>query len=249
MKIQLFNDDCITKMKELITQDVKVDAIIVDPPYGTTSCSWDSVIPFEEMWSCIKHIRKDNTAICIFGTEPFSSYLRISNIAEYKYDIYWQKEKPINFFQLKRRVGKTTENICVFYKEQCIYNPQMIKHKGLFIQNAPKGKFKSILTGNTNKEIWPYNDNGYRYPNDIQKFNKVPNGHYLHPTEKPIELIEWLVKSFSNENDTILDFTMGSGTTGLACKNLNRNFIGIEINKEYFNIAEKRINGKLCNCR
>lgn len=240
--IELYNDNCIEKMKELIEKGVKVDAIIVDPPYGTTKCAWDILIPFKEMWECIKQIRKDNTAICIFGTEPFSSHLRISNIDEYKYDIYWQKEKPTNFFQLKRRVGKTTENICIFYKKQCIYNPQMVEHKGPLVKNMPKGKHKSILTG-INKEIFPYNDTGLRFPNDVQKFNKVPNGHSLHITEKPLKLLEWLVKTYSNENNIVLDFAMGSGTTGLACKNLNRNFIGVEIDKKYFDIAEKRING------
>lgn len=238
--IKLYNGDCLEIFNIISNQ--KVDSIIVDPPYGTTSCNWDSVIDIQKMWEGINKVRKPETSIIIFGTEPFSSSIRMSNSKEYKYDIYWQKEKPTNFFQLKRRVGKTIENIMVFYKEQCTYNPQMIKHNGPLVHNKPKGKHKSILTGK-NKEVFAYKDNGYRYPCDVQQFNKVPNGHSLHITEKPLDLLKWLVKTFTNENDLVLDFAMGSGTTGVACKELNRNFIGIELNKEYFDIAEKRING------
>jgi len=237
---ELYNDDCIKKINELAKNQVKVDAIIVDPPYGTTKCSWDIVIPFDKMWTAINSIRKSTTPIIVFGSEPFSSLLRSSNIKEYKYDIYWQKEKPTNFFQLKRRFGKTIENIMIFYNKQCTYNPQMVKHKGPLVHNQPKGKHKSILTG-INKEVFAYKDNGYRYPCDVQQFNKVPNGHNLHITEKPLDLVKYLVKTFTNENDLILDFAMGSGTTGVACKQLNRNFIGIELDTNYFNIAKNRI--------
>ena len=241
--IELYNSDCIEKMKELISQGIKVDTIIVDPPYGTTNCLWDSVIPFKEMWECIKQIRKDNTAILIFGNEPFSSYLRISNIKEYKYDLYWQKERITNIFQLKKRPGKIIENISVFYKNQCIYNPQMILYEGIKRSNKIGNGKLGILVDNGNKKPNEYKDNGFRYPLQIFKFKRDILISNLHPTQKPVALIEYLVKTYSNENDTILDFAMGSGTTGVACKKLNRNFIGIELDKKYFEIAERRING------
>ena len=143
--------------------------------------------------------------------------------------------------QLKRRFGKVTENICVFYDKQCTYNPQMVKHEGKLVKNSPKGKFNSVVSAQLNKQITPYKDTGYRYPNDILEFRRVKLKEYVHPTQKPIELLEYLIKTFSNENDTVLDFTMGSGSTGVACKNLNRNFIGIELDKNYFEIVKKRI--------
>ena len=241
--IELYNSDCIEKMKELIEKGVKVDAIIVDPPYGTTKCSWDVLIPFKEMWECIKQIRKDNTVICIFGTEPFSSYLRISNIDEYKYDIYWQKERVTNIFQVKRRPGKVIETISIFYKKQCTYNPQMIKYEGPLRSNKIKNGKLGILVDSQNRKPFEYKDIGKRYPLQIVQFKRDILSSNLHPTQKPLDLMEYLVKTYSNEGDTILDFTMGSGSTGVACKNLNRNFIGIELDKKYFDIAEKRING------
>lgn len=143
--------------------------------------------------------------------------------------------------QLKRRFGKVTENICVFYDKQCTYNPQMVKYEGKLVKNSPKGKFNSVVSAQLNKQIIPYNDTGYRYPNDILEFNRVPLRQYVHPTQKPIELLEYLIKTFSNENDTVLDFTMGSGSTGISAINTNRSFIGIELDKNYFEIAKKRI--------
>ena len=129
-EIKLYNGDCITIMNQLISDGVKVDAIITDPPYGSTACSWDSIIPFNEMWSCVKKIRKPNAVVCLFGNEPFSSLLRESNLKEYRYDIYWQKERPTNVFQLKKRPGKVIETISVFYDKQPTYNPQMVKYDG-----------------------------------------------------------------------------------------------------------------------
>lgn len=159
----------------------------------------------------------------------------------YKYDLYWKKEKPTNFMQLKRRFGKVTENICVFYDKQCTYNPQMIKHEGKLVTNSTNKCHNSIVSGINNTKITPYKDTGYRYPNDILEFRRVKLKEYVHPTQKPIELLEYLIKTFSNENDTVLDFTMGSGSTGVACLNTNRKFIGIELDKTYFEIAQNRI--------
>lgn len=235
----LYKGDCLEEMNNI--PDKSVDMILCDLPYGTTACSWDVVIPFEPLWNQYKRVIKDNGCIALFGSEPFSSYLRLSNIEWYKYDLYWVKEKPTNFFQLKKRFGKLTEIISIFYKNQPTYNPQMKKHEGKLVSNSPKGKHKSIISGIA-KEVLPYKDSGYRFPNDLLYFNRVKLGATLHPTQKPITILEYLIKTFTNENDTVLDNTMGSGSTGIACLNTNRKFIGIEKEKEYFQIAENRIN-------
>lgn len=237
--IELWQGDCLELMKNI--EDNTVDCIICDLPYGTTKCSWDIAIPFDKLWEQYNRICKENAAIVLFGSEPFSSQLRLSNINNYKYDIYWVKEKPTNFMQLKNRVGKLTENICVFYKKQPTYNPQMIKHEGKKVTNNPKANFNSITAANSGIKIKPYQDNGYRYPGDILKINREKLGSTVHPTQKPIKLIEYLVQTYSNENDLVLDNCMGSGTTGVACKNLGRRFIGIEKDEKYFNIAKERI--------
>ena len=237
--INLYNGDCLEVMKTI--KDHSVDLILCDLPYGTTACKWDNIIPFDKLWEQYTRIIKDNGAIVLFGSEPFSSQLRLSNLKNYKYDLYWKKEKPTNFMQLKRRPGKLTENICVFYNKQCTYNPQMVKHEGKLVKNSPKGKFNSVVSAQLNKQIIPYNDTGYRYPNDILEFNRVPLRQYVHPTQKPIPLLEYLIKTFSNEGDLVLDNCMGSGSTGVACLNTNRNFIGIELDKNYFEIAKTRL--------
>lgn len=241
-EIQLFNGDCLEIMETLISKGIKVDAIITDIPYGTTACSWDIVIPFEPMWKCIKAVRKDESPILLFGNEPFNSYLRISNISEYKYDIYWQKERATNIFQLKKRPAKVIETINVFYKKQPTYNPQMTNYEGPKRTNKIKNGKLGILIDSQNRKPFEYNDIGKRYPLQIVQFKRDILSSNLHPTQKPVALMEYLVKTYTNEGDTVLDFTMGSGTTGVACKNLNRNFIGIELDTEYFKIAKERIN-------
>ena len=241
MSINLIQGDCIEIMNKLIKDGTKVDAIITDIPYGTTSCYWDTIIPFDKMWDCLKRIRKDNAAILLFGNEPFSSYLRLSNINEYRYDIYWQKERATNIFQLKRRPGKVIENICVFYKKQCTYNPQMTQYNGPLRKNKIKNGKLGVLVDLQNRRPYEYNDSGTRYPLQIVQFKRDILKLNLHPTQKPVELMEYLIKTYTNENDTVLDFTMGSGSTGVACKKLNRNFIGIELNLEYFEITKSRI--------
>ena len=238
-KIDLYNGDCLEVMKQI--PDNSVDCILCDLPYGTTSCKWDIIIPFDKLWDHYKRIRKDNTPIILFGTEPFSSRLRLSNIKEYKYDLYWVKEKPTNFLQLKKRFGKLTENICIFYKSQPTYNPQkyLVDYT---VKNNPKQKSNSSVTSAIGfKNIKPYSDDGTRYPGDLLYFNRVRLGKSLHPTQKPVDLLEYLIKSFTNECMTVLDNCMGSGSTGVACKNLNRNFIGIELDENYFNIAKNRL--------
>lgn len=237
--IKLYNEDCLVQMQKI--PEKSIDCVICDLPYGTTKCSWDIIIPFEELWKSYNRICKENAAIILFGQEPFSSLLRTSNLKMYKYDIYWEKERLTNVFQVKKRVGKTIETISVFYKKQCTYNPQMISYDGPKRTNKVKnGKIGALLDSNE-KKVFEYKDTGLRYPTQLWHFQRDCLKNNLHPTQKPLLLLEELVKTFSNENDIILDNCMGSGTTGLACKNLNRNFIGIEKDNQYFEIAKKRI--------
>lgn len=237
--ISLINDDCLTAMQKI--KDKSIDCIICDLPYGTTKCSWDIIIPFDDLWNQYNRIIKDNGAIILFGQEPFSSLLRVSNLKNFKYDIYWEKERLTNVNQVKRRVGKTVETISIFYKEQCTYNPQMVIHDGPKRTNKVKNGVLGKLTDETEHKVIEYKDTGLRYPTQVWKFKRDILTLNLHPTQKPEALLEALVKTFSNENDTVLDNCMGSGTTGVACKRLNRNFIGIELDKTYFDIAKERI--------
>ncbi len=239
----IYNEDCLVGMNRI--QDKAVDLIICDLPYGTTNCSWDIVIPFEPLWGQYKRIIKDNGAIVLFGSEPFSSMLRLSNLDWYKYDVYWKKEKPTNFFQLKRRFGKCTETISIFYKEQPIYNPQKVEHIGKKVTNKPKGNHNSIVSG-IGKKVVAYEDDGYRYPSDVIEIRREILGTTIHPTQKPTELIKYLINTFSNEGDLVLDNCMGSFTTAIACLETKRNYIGFEWkpdvpHDEYFVLGEKRI--------
>ena len=237
--MKLLNGDCLDRMIEI--ENNSVDLILVDPPYGTTLLKWDSIIPFEKLWEHYNRVLKDNGVILIFAQEPFATMLRMSNIKDYKYDIYWEKERLTNINQVKRRVGKTIENICVFYKSQCTYNPQMIKYVGKPRTNKVKNGKLGQLTDQQEKKVIEYVDNGWRYPTQVWKYQRDCLKSNLHPTQKPVLLLENLINTFSNENDLVLDNCMGSGSTGIACLNTNRNFIGIELDKNYFNIAKDRI--------
>ena len=241
--IDLYKGDCLTVMDELIARGVVVDAIITDPPYGTTACKWDSVIPFDEMWLRLNKLIKPNGAIVLFGSEPFSSALRMSNIKNYKYDWKWDKDQGGNFANAKRQPLKTYEDVVVFNSK--IYNPQMTDADAKNIRPISDGA-KVNITGMTQKHCKSYNPQK-RYPKAILKYstnmaecNKI---HRVHPTQKPVALIEYLIKTYTNENELVLDFTMGSGTTMVACKNLNRRGIGIEMDDKYFEIAKERIDG------
>ena len=237
--ITLYNGDCLEIMKDI--QDNSIDCIICDLPYGTTSCSWDVIIPFDKLWEQYNRIIKDNGAIILFGQEPFSSLVRCSNLKDYKYDIYWEKERLTNINQVKKRVGKTIETISIFYKKQCTYNPQMVKYDGKPRTNKVKDGKLGKLTDTNEKKVFEYHDTGYRYPTQVWRFKRDCLKSNLHPTQKPLALVEELVKTFTNEGDLVLDNTMGSGTTGVACKRLNRDFIGIEKDEKYFEIAKERI--------
>lgn len=239
--IELYNGDCLEVMDRLIQDGVKVDAIITDPPYGTTACKWDSVIPFDAMWERLKLLRKDDTSVILFGSEPFSSALRMSNIKEYKYDWVWEKHAPSNFATANKMPMKYHEIISVFFKKQPKYNKQMILRTG---SGGQRVKYKHSRTSSEhitlNKNNVEYDEN-YKNPSSVLKFNGVYKNTILHPTQKPVDLLEYLIKTYTNEGDVVLDFTMGSGTTGVACVNTNRNFIGIELDEKYFNIAKERI--------
>ena len=233
--MQLIKGECIEVMKTI--QDNSIDAIITDPPYGTTACKWDSVIPFEPMWEQLNRIIKPNGAIVLFGSEPFSSALRMSNIKNYKYDWIWNKKKAGNFRAVKSMPLMDYEKISVFNHSRENYNPQMTigkeRKKGGYYS-----KHEQALNSGTKAKV-----NNLYYPKGIIEFSKANNkDSKLHPTQKPIALMEYLIKTYTNEGETVLDFTMGSGSTGVAAKNTNRNFIGIELDDNYFNIATNRIN-------
>lgn len=237
-KYKLYNGECLEIMDNLIKEGVKVDAIITDPPYGTTACKWDSIIPIDEMWDRVNKLIKDNGAICLFGNEPFSSQLRMSNIKNYKYDWKWDKVRGVGHLNAKKRPMMCIEDIMIFYNKQCTYNPQMRdRDKPQLSRNNATQQVYGKSKPNFKGEIL-YK----KYPINLITFSKsTPKDSMLHPTQKPVALLEYLVKTYTNEGDVILDFTMGSGSTGVACLNTNRKFIGIELDEKYFNIAKDRL--------
>ena len=237
--MKLYKGECLEVMDELIAKGVVVDAIITDPPYQITACKWDSVIPFDAMWLRLNKLIKPNGAIVLFGSEPFSSALRMSNIKNYKYDIVYEKERPSNPALAKKRPLNYIEYIHIFYKSFLTYNPQKTKGKKNNSCGVGVRKRKDSTLSSFKKSYSSSVNDGMKYPKNIIKFSR-PTKQY-HPTQKPLLLMEYLVRTYTNENETVLDFTMGSGTTGVACVNTNRNFIGIELDETYFNIAEERI--------
>lgn len=225
--------DCLELMKGI--PDKSIDMILCDLPYGTTQCKWDSVIPFEPLWEQYNRIIKDNGAIVLFAQEPFATKLRSSNLKMYKYDWIWQKPQGTNFLNAKNQPLKNYEILCVFGKKKLIYNPQMTEGKPYTSGNGNVGE----VYGGRQKVI-TYN-NGVRYPTSIQHFNMVSNTQRSHPTQKPVALLEYLIKTYTNEGDVVLDNCMGSGSTCVACVNTNRHYIGFELDPQYFDIACKRL--------
>ena len=238
--IKLINGDCLQEMDKLISQGVTVDAIITDPPYGTTDCKWDSVIPFDAMWERLNKLIKPNGAIVLFGSEPFSSALRMSNIKNYKYDWVWLKSRTTGHLDSKKKPMKCQENISVFYSRQPTYNYECKKLDKPISSYRKKGKSGSLL-GKTNQMIGKFQmETGF--PIQVLSYANEHNvGKNKHPTQKPVALMEYLIKTYTNENELVLDFTAGSFSTGVACVNTNRNFIGIELDKKYFDIGVKRV--------
>ena len=238
--IQLINGDCLEEMKKI--PNGSIDLVLTDPPYGTTACKWDTIIPFEPMWEQLRRVTKKNGAIVLFGSEPFSSALRMGNIKMFKYDWVWDKKKGVNPLLSKKQPMKSHELVSVFYREQPNYFPQMTIGKPYKAPTTGTAMKSRVIGAPGQKEGFRQKDNlsGERYPLTIQEFS-MHCGSKIHPTQKPVALMEYLIKTYTNEGETVLDFTMGSGTTGVACRNLNRNFIGIELDVDYFNIAKARI--------
>ena len=234
--IELWHGDCLELMKNI--PDGSVDLVLTDPPYGTTACKWDSVIPFEPMWEQLNRIIKPNGAICLFGSEPFSSALRMSNIKNFKYDWIWDKKIPSGMCNAKIQPMRQTENISVFINGKSKYNPQMVKRDKPIKAGGLKDSYSGGNAGETMKPLHKIYDE--KYPITLLRFDKIRKGT-LHPTQKPIDLLEYLIRTYTNDGETVLDFTMGSGSTGVACVNTNRRFIGIELDEGYFSIAKKRI--------
>lgn len=215
--------------------DKSIDAIICDLPYGTTACKWDSVIPFEPLWAQYKRIIKDNGAIVLFASQPFTSALVMSNTKWFKYQWVWEKSRFANQMLAKVQPLKIHEDIVVFAKEKAVYQPQgLVEINKMTTQGA---KITDNNGGGTRKTS--YLQTHTNYPRSIIKFGS--EGKTVHPTQKPVDLLEYLVKTYTNQGDTVLDNCMGSGTTGVACKNLGRKFIGIEQDLSYYEIAKKRI--------
>ena len=241
-----FNDDCLERMKDI--PDKSIDMILCDLPYGTTACKWDIIIPFEKLWLQYSRLIKPNGAILLFGSEPFSTLLRQSKLDWFKYDWIWEKSKCGSAFTSKYRPQQKHEVISVFGKGRVNYYPQMV-------EGEPYYRKRKANTGDkpNNHLLGVVQDSetintGFRYPSTVQYFQQQwRRQDQVHPTQKPVEIMEYLIKTYSNEGETVLDFTMGSGTTGVACANLNRDFTGIEMDEEYFKIAKDRIESALKN--
>ena len=245
--IDIKQGDCLELMKDI--PDGSIDMILCDLPYGTTDCKWDNIIPFELLWEQYERIIKNNGSIVLFGSEPFSSFLRMSNLKNYKYDWIWKKNRPTGFQHAKNMPLKEHENILVFSKgsmghknllgnKRMIYNPQGIE-QCYHVSHASPNRFGNIVGKRpSHKEYTIQTETGY--PRTILEFNK-DDKNKLHPTQKPVALLEYLIKTYTNENDIVLDNCMGSGSTGVACQNTNRNLIGFELDEHYFQIAKERL--------
>jgi len=243
----LLQGDCLEGMQKMAEKGLKFDAIITDLPYGTTACKWDTIIPFDKMWECLNNLRKDNSPIILFGSEPFSSLLRCSNLKEFKYDWIWRKNTGTGFATAKYQPLKYHEIISIFSIGKIKYNPIPTER----FSEASKRVCKNPVRGGgkTTSNHVPMNivkvqyDSETKTPESVLEFKSVPNagGNKLHPTQKPIELLEYLIKTYTNEGDIILDFTCGSGTTLLASKKLNRKCYGVELEKKYCEVTKNRL--------
>jgi ribosomal protein L11 methylase PrmA len=237
--MNLMQGDCLELMKTI--PDGSVDMVLTDPPYGTTACKWDSVIPFEPMWEQLKRVTKKNGAIVMTASQPFTSVLVMSNPRAFHQSLVWRKNKASGHLNAKKRHLTGHEDVIVFCDGVPVYNPQMWKSRPS--NSATRTKHTSVYGAQVSTTYEGGKTD--RYPVSVLDFPVVNNdgtgdGRF-HPTQKPVALMEYLIKTYTNENETVLDFTMGSGTTGVAAKNLNRNFIGIELDETYFNIAQERI--------
>ena len=252
--IDLMKGDCLELMKEI--ESGSVDMVLADPPYGTTACKWDSIIPLEPMWEQLKRIIKPNGAIVMTASQPFTTTLIASNMKMFKYCWVWEKSRALGFTNAKNKPLNKHEDITVFSygttanksKKKMIYNPQglievnkVVNGKKDCDADRAAGGHKFARKSHTSKHIQTHTN----YPHQIIKFKSASKT--VHPTQKPVALMEYLIKTYTNEGETVLDFTMGSGTTGVAAKKTGRNFIGIELDQGYFDIARKRI--QECDCQ
>ena len=231
---QLYQGDCLEVMQQLDAGSV--DLCLTDPPYGTTNCKWDSVIPFAPMWEQLKRITKDRAAVVLFGSEPFSSHLRMSNIKDFKYDWIWDKKIPSGMSYARFQPMRQTECVSVFSTGSTTYKPQMVKRDNP-IKAGGLVESKSAMTTGYKPLKKIYN---HKHPTTLLRFDKIRRGS-VHPTQKPVPLLEYLIRTYTNEGDTVLDFTMGSGSAGIAALNTGRKFIGVELDKNHFRIAKERI--------
>ena len=236
-EVKLYQGDCLEVMKDI--PDKSIDLILTDPPYGATNCNWDIQLNLKDTWENLERIIKPHGVIALFGTEPFSSIVRSSNLKNYKYDWIWEKSKATGFLNAKKQPLRAYENIMIFYFKQPYYHPQ-------FSQGVSYNK--GVRKEQTTNDIYNHfestevKSNGKRYPRNVIYFKTAESeGKTFHKTQKPIALLEYLIKTYTLKGETVLDFTMGSGSTGVACINTNRNFIGIELDPIYFQIAKDRI--------
>ena len=238
---KIIQGDCLEVMKDI--DDKSIDMILCDLPYGTTACSWDTIIPFEPLWEQYKRIIKDNGAIVLTASQPFTSKLVMSNLKMFKYEWIWIKNRGSNFALANKMPIKEHENVLVFYKKLPIYNPQMQERTGGGIERVKKPfkKTRNRVSEHGVKVIGSNILSKKRFPSSWQKINCEVS---LHPTQKPVALFEYLIKTYTNKGELVLDNCLGSGTTAVACQNLKRNFIGIEISKEYCQVAEDRLKQK-----
>ena len=239
---KIYNEDCLEGMKRI--PDKSVDMILCDLPYGTTACAWDTIIPFEPLWAQYERVIKDNGVIVLTASQPFTSALVMSNPKLFRYEWIYRKTKASNFILAKKHPMKHHENICVFYKRLPTYNPQMTKAPTELIRTRPNEYVSEVKKDSVlGRGIKAYrrHDNGLRYPQSVQTFNNSDKNNQLHPTQKPVALFEYLIKTYTNKNETVLDNCMGSGTTAIACINTERNFIGFELDETYYNKSLERI--------
>ena len=242
--IELYHGNCLQVMDSLIEQGIKVDMILCDLPYGVTKNDWDKdIIPLDKLWEGYNKIIKDNGAIVLFGQDKFTAKLMMSNIKNHRYNLIWDKVLKSGFLNYNRMPLRQHEDICVFYKKLPTYNPQKFEGEKESHSSGTKsmeeyrncnyGKFENVDNSKKHGKM--------KFPISILKFEKPHPSIAVHPTQKPVDLLEWLIKTYTNENEIVLDNTMGSGSTGVACMNTNRRFIGIEQNEEYLDIACQRI--------
>lgn len=237
--MELWLGDCLDVMP-LVIENESIDLIFSDLPYEKTQCEWDKLIDITALWKEYKRVLKPNGVVALTGVQPFSAHLVMSNLEWFKYEIIWEKGNATNFLNAKKQPLRAHENILIFYKGAATYNPQMVQ--GQLRRKTKRKTVNSEIYGKA-LSLTEY-DSTERYPRSVQFFSSDKQKENLHPTQKPVALCEWVVNTFSNPGDTILDSTMGSGSTGVACKNTSRNFIGIELKESNFLVAQQRLEGK-----